>query len=62
MSLIKGLKAMNSVTVRCNCCDNVDENEAFLLLCKREKDCVNFEYTMLNTLQQNGQFKKLFPL
>ena len=61
MDLLKGLKAMYRVTLRNAHCGNAGKNEAFKRLCKLEGKVVNFEYTTLCTLQQNGQVEGSCP-
>ena len=58
MVLIKGIKTTPGINVRCICCDNYGEIEAFVRLCKQKGMCINFEHAIHSTPQEmQGQLQ-----
>ena len=57
---IKDLKAKYGITVKIIRCDNAGENIAFEKASKQEGLGLTFEYTAVNTPQQNGRVERKF--
>jgi hypothetical protein len=61
IALIKELKQAYNIEVKTIRCDNSGENNALQRSCKQEGLGIVFEYTALNTPQQNGRVERRFP-
>ena len=52
------MKAKYNIQVKKIQCDNADDDHALEALCKKEGNCVAFEYIAPEILQQNGHVKQ----